>query len=1043
MIGTEYVLKQISRLNVEWDVLILKGFPVDMMQEISITYPLLDSEIYVSGKLDLKKINGPQLLIKMLTSDKQKFVMSYESFLNMSNSMRDLKLLNRKLCIFENNLLQRIENPSTQYIPDFDSEEFLSTDYQDTEASLYYANCSHTDGKQYVEYLGNALTNDEGLAYKTLIKPADVDLEVADKNIAYSVPLLSIADKSLFTELEHCFFSGELSSNIYIVDHTEFRDNKEAYGALVAVGRMMGKDIHIAYYDETDHSEVRPELYDILHEVWGYDDFRNICIYKNLYQGKDTIQISQGEIIETVVTQAERGINKSRESVYNVLLTAPTGAGKSLLFQIPAIYLAKKYKSLTLVISPLVALMNDQVENMGKRYDGVATLNSNKTAKEKDKILADVRSGKVNILYLSPELLLSYSIQMFVGERHIGLFVIDEAHTVTTWGRDFRVDYWFLGDYIANCQKALGYKFPIFAVTATAVWDPSKKNDMVFDTIRSLNMAPCRKYIGVVRRDNIRFEISNPTIPSNYMDFKMRLLSDVVHQSILEKRKTIVYFPYVSNIYQYRRREEINDKDCLRNIAEYHSRLDPRYKVKNANLFRQGECPVMCATKAFGMGIDVSDISLVYHFSPTGNLSDYVQEIGRLARDPEITGIAKIDFTPQDFRFTRTLHGLSAIRHYQLNAVLKKLMEMYRKKGKKRNMLITSDDFSYIFPGKNVDYDQKLKSCLLLISNDLLNKFHFHSLIVRPKNLFTEMYLKVKDGKFENFVNDYRLFIKELDDINEVVLMDCERLWNERYREKSFPAFKHEIYDGKIFKGYEISCISRLELSLSDTNIKKIQSRLESFFDNAEHILDMMAATRKRLPVDEIIALLPKTYDDEEKEVFMETFKALYVSFKDGEENTDEDVYCNIYHTNSATSESIQLMRHGYESVKFFYLQIFKDYINNNELHTYCDNDSPLLLLAQLLNSLNLAVYTKYGGTNPSIFVRINNPVKLEEIVTSGHYNNNILNNIYDRFNFSEKIFSYFFTTRMSDVMRWDFIEDYFLGASEEKLLNYKEKQEQ
>lgn len=1040
MIGTDYILKQISRLNVEWDVLVLKGFPVGMMLEISEVYPLLDTEIYVSGKLDLKKINGPQLLIKMLTSGEQKSVMSYESFLNMSNSMRDLKLLNKKLCIFENNMLLRIENPSTQNIPDFDSEEFLSTDYQDTEASLYYAYCSHTDGKQYVEYLGNALTNDEGLAYKKLIKPADVVIEVACKDIADVAPLLSVADKSVYTELENCFWRGELSSNIYVVDHTEFKDNKEAYGTLVAAGRMIGKDVHIAYYDETDHSEIRPELYDILHEVWGYDDFRNICIYKNLYQGKDTIQVSQGEIIETVVTQAERGISVSSEPMHNVLLTAPTGAGKSLLFQIPAIYLARKYESLTLVISPLVALMNDQVENMEKRYDGVATLNSNKTAKEKDRILADIRNGKVNILYLSPELLLSYSIQMFVGERRIGLLVIDEAHTVTTWGRDFRVDYWFLGDYIANCQRALKYRFPIFAVTATAVWDPTKKNDMVFDTIRSLNMDPCKKYIGVVRRENINFEISNPIIPSNYMDFKMRLLSDVVHQSICEKRKTIVYFPYVSNIYQYRRREEENDKDCLESIAEYHSRLDPRYKVKNANLFRTGECPVMCATKAFGMGIDVADISLVYHFSPTGNLSDYVQEIGRLARDPEITGIAKIDFTPQDFRFTRTLHGLSAIRHYQLNAVLKKLMELYRKKGEKRNMLITSDDFSYIFPGKNVDYDQKLKSCLLLISNDLLNKFHFHSLIVRPKNLFTEMYFKVKDGKYEKFANEYRSFIKGRDDENAVVVMDCEHLWNERYREKSFPAFKHEIYDGKIFKGYEISCISYLELSLNDISISKTLSGLETFFKNAERILDMMATTRKRLPVDDIVALLPNTYDDDEKETFMETFKALYVSFKEGEDNTDEDVYCNIYHTNTATTESIQLMRHGYEAVKMFYLQAFKDFINNNELRTYCDNESPLLQLAQLLNSLNLAVYTKCGGTNPSIFVRINNPVKLGEIVRSGHYNNNILNNIYERFSYSEKIFSYFFTTKMSDEMRWDFIEDYFLGASEETLLNYKEK---
>ena len=84
---------------------------------------------------------------------------------------------------------------------------------------------------------------------------------------------------------------------------------------------------------------------------------------------------------------------------------------------------------------------------------------------------------------------------------------MDEAHTVTTWGRDFRVDYWFLGDYLRKTRRILHYPFPIFALTATAVWDPSGKNDMIFDTIRSLNMDPCIKYVGVVRRNNIVFEI--------------------------------------------------------------------------------------------------------------------------------------------------------------------------------------------------------------------------------------------------------------------------------------------------------------------------------------------------------------------------------------------------------------------------------------------------------------------------------------------------------------------------------------------------------
>ena len=210
-------------------------------------------------------------------------------------------------------------------------------------------------------------------------------------------------------------------------------------------------------------------------------------MYKDLNIDRSVTKVSQGEIIETVIRQAESALVNSDEGVKNVLLTSPTGAGKSLLFQLSAIYLAEKYKCLTIVISPLVALMNDQVDNLVGNYKGIATLNGNIPPTQKEDIIQKIKDGQVNILYLAPELLLSYSITSFIGDRRIGLFVVDEAHTVTTWGRDFRVDYWFLGDYLRQAKRVLKYSFPIFALTATAVWDPSGKNDMVFDTIRSLN----------------------------------------------------------------------------------------------------------------------------------------------------------------------------------------------------------------------------------------------------------------------------------------------------------------------------------------------------------------------------------------------------------------------------------------------------------------------------------------------------------------------------------------------------------------------------
>lgn len=139
--------------------------------------------------------------------------------------------------------------------------------------------------------------------------------------------------------------------------------------------------------------------------------------------------------------EAEKGI-KGDSSAHNLLLTAPTGAGKSLLFQLPAIYLGNEYKLLTLVVSPLKALIVDQVEALRELgYERVAYASSDLSPEQKNEVYRRVREGRL-IFYLSPELLLAYDISYFVGERRIGLVVVDEAHTVTTWGKEFR---WIIG----------------------------------------------------------------------------------------------------------------------------------------------------------------------------------------------------------------------------------------------------------------------------------------------------------------------------------------------------------------------------------------------------------------------------------------------------------------------------------------------------------------------------------------------------------------------------------------------------------------------
>lgn len=173
--------------------------------------------------------------------------------------------------------------------------------------------------------------------------------------------------------------------------------------------------------------DCREAVYTLLKETYGYEQFRDLEVYDDLFKGKDTLQISQGQLIESVIVEAEKARNGG-EDVDNILLTAPTGAGKSLLFQLPAIYLGNEYGMLTIVVSPLKALIVDQVEGLQELgYMRVAYASSDLSPEQKNEVYRQVRESEVDLFYLSPELLLSYDIKHFAGERRIGLVVVDEA----------------------------------------------------------------------------------------------------------------------------------------------------------------------------------------------------------------------------------------------------------------------------------------------------------------------------------------------------------------------------------------------------------------------------------------------------------------------------------------------------------------------------------------------------------------------------------------------------------------------------------------
>ena len=169
----------------------------------------------------------------------------------------------------------------------------------------------------------------------------------------------------------------------------------------------------------------------------------------------------------------------------------------------------------------------------------------------------------------------------------------------------------------------------------------------------------------------------------------------------------------------------------------------------------------MISTKAFGMGVDVPDIAQVYHYAPTGNLADYVQEIGRCARDKNMTGVATEEYLSGDLSQLKRLHGMGELRQYQLREILHKLYWMYSQK-KHRNLLVSPDAFGYLFDSDDVE--NRVKTGLLLLAKDLENAYGFPVLVVRPKAMFTTCYANVPTEIEQEFLEKYGDFVKNLYD---------------------------------------------------------------------------------------------------------------------------------------------------------------------------------------------------------------------------------------------------------------------------------------
>jgi RecQ family ATP-dependent DNA helicase len=294
----------------------------------------------------------------------------------------------------------------------------------------------------------------------------------------------------------------------------------------------------------------------------------------------------------------------------DLLLVMPTGAGKSLCYQLPAIARG----GTALVISPLIALMDDQAAKLSALGLRVARIHSGLDRAVARQACVDYLSGALQFLFIAPERLRVPGFPEMLAKRQLALVAIDEAHCISQWGHDFRPDYRMLGQYIPAFRPA-----PVVALTATAT--PTVQKDI----LEQLGMVKPARFIHGFRRDNLGIEVVEVPMPER-PDAICGLLAETA------RRPAIVYATS-------RKGAEKLAEALARRIpaAAYHAGLDPEIRERVQTAFQAGQLEVVVATIAFGMGIDKADIRTVIHAGLPATLEGYYQEIGRAGRDGQLS----------------------------------------------------------------------------------------------------------------------------------------------------------------------------------------------------------------------------------------------------------------------------------------------------------------------------------------------------------------------------------------------------------------------
>ena len=370
-------------------------------------------------------------------------------------------------------------------------------------------------------------------------------------------------------------------------------------------------------------------------------------------------------------TSMQQAIVEKNMAGNHVLGIMPTGTGKSLCYQVPALSRYYKTGALTVVISPLVALMADQVEGLsGKGISSCVTVNGLLSMPERAEALEQVRLGNASMLIISPEQLRSPSLRRALDQREIGSWVIDEAHCLSKWGHDFRPDYRYLGRFIRGKAKREGSDVPpVLCLTATAKPDVIGE---ITDYFRDKLGIYLDVFNGGTHRPNLEFEVIPTTEAKKFSDIHQIIERHLPQGS---SEGAIVYCATRA------RTEEVARFLAGKQIATgyFHAGLPPEAKKNAQQSFIGGDLRVIAATNAFGMGIDKPDVRLVIHADMPGSLENYLQEAGRAGRDRKPARCVML-YAPEDAERQFGMSARSKLTRREIHGILRALRRIDHKK---------------------------------------------------------------------------------------------------------------------------------------------------------------------------------------------------------------------------------------------------------------------------------------------------------------------------------------------------------------------------